>query len=765
MILKGVRQLKKERNIMHHKFIKIALYVFCCAYLWNTMLNDLTAQSKNLPKAEIKMYNGAPTLFINGAPNAGLTYMTYNPSSKYYESFGKIGVDLASVAVTADYHVFQNQPVVWLGPDQYDFSYIDEKMKLILEANPNAYIFPRVYICSPPWWDEQHPDQLVKWDDGLIERKIGRKNKFPSWASEEYRQASVNNLRHFIEHIRKQWYADRVIGYHIASGMWEEWFYWSSSGHSDGKSDFEDYSEPMVQAFQKWLRNKYGSDNSLQKAWNNNIITLSTVQIPTKAERQANDLFVWRDPAIHQKVIDFYFFYCENVIEVIKLMARTVKEATNGEQLVGTFYGYMLESGHSDNWQQNTGHLAFHKLLQCPDIDFFTAPSSYAYRELGTGYSSVQAPTDAVRLHGKYWMDENDCRTPLLPSQEGRGRTANIKEFEAMQLRELGNMISHAWGGWWFDMRGGWYDEPQMMNILKKLNEIGEKSIHFDRSDISEIAVVVDENSIYYTGLATTIMRPIMYDQILYLGKIGAPFDWVFLDDIDIARPYKFYIFLNAFHINEQQKTAIDRLKNSGARGFLWLYGAGFAGEKSLDIKGCTDLTGINIKMEEKAGPLFVKITDKGAGRLPSVKAGLIYGSKNEIGPLFYPDDPDANVLGIIEGHGVPGLVLKNINGIDVYYSSAPTIPSEVLRGMALKTGVHIYNYQNDALYANQSFLSISTGSAGARNIRLPRRTNVYDVYNDTLIAKNATRFDVDLPEKHTILYFLGSEKEWKKIK
>jgi hypothetical protein len=51
------------------------------------------------------------------------------------------------------------------------------------------------------------------------------------------------------------------------------------------------------------------------------------------------------------------------------------------------------------------------------------------------------------------------------------------------------------------------------------------------------------------------------------------------------------------------------------------------------------------------------------------------------------------------------------------------------------------------------------------RNIRLPRRTNVYDVYNDTLIAKNAIRFDVDLPVRHTILYFLGSEEEWKKIK
>jgi hypothetical protein len=303
------------------------------------------------------------------------------------------------------------------------------------------------------------------------------------------------------------------------------------------------------------------------------------------------------------------------------------------------------------------------------------------------------------------------------------------------------------------------------MDILKKLNKIGEESIYFDRSANSEIAVVLDENSIYYNGFATAIMKSFVRDQILYLGKIGAPFDWVFLDDIDKARPYKFYIFLNAFHVDQKQKIAIDRLKSRGTKGFLWLYGAGFAGEKSLDVKGCMDITGIKIKMEEKDGPLFVKINEKGALALPGVKTGLVFGSENKIGPLLYPDDPETDVLGIIEGYNVPGLVLKKINGINVYFSSAPAIESDVLRGMALKAGVHIYDYQNDVLYANKSFLSISTGSAGVRNIRLPRLTDVYDVYNDTLIARHVNKFDIDLPEKHSILYFLGSEEEWKKIR
>ncbi len=749
---------------MYHRFVRIAFCVFCCACFADAMFNNLSAQDRKLPKAEIKEYNGAPALFINGVPNAGLTYMTYNSLAKHYESFGKIGVDLVSVSVTSDFSVFFNQPTAWQGPDQYDFSDMDEKMETILKANPDAYVIPRVYMCSPPWWDEQHPDQLVKWDDGTTERQIGRKKTFPSWASEEYRQATANNLRHFIEHVRKQKYADHVIGYHLASGMWEEWFYWSSTGSSDGLSDLEDYSKPMVEAFQKWLKNKYLSDNSIQKAWNITTVTLAAAQIPTKAERQAADLFVWRDPAIHQKVIDYYEFYCENVTEIIKLLARTVKEATNGEQLAGVFYGYMFFS-YADSWMQDNGHLALQKLLQCKDIDFLTAPSSYAFRELGTGYSTGEAATDAVRLHGKYYMNENDYKTHLVASQEDYCRISTIRESESVELRELGNMISKAWGGWWFDMGGGWYDEPEFMKIIKKLNEIGEKSIQTDRSESSEIAVVVDENSIFYTGLKKTLMKPLMYDQILNLGKIGAPFDWVFQSDLDIARPYKFYIFINPFHVDVQQKAAIDRLKSRGAKGFLWLYGAGFAGEKSLDVKGCTDLTGINIKMKGVACPLLVKITAEGAKMLAPVYTDSIYGTANSIGPLLYPDDPDTKVLGTIQGQGVAGLVLKHIGGLDVYYSSAPTLPGSVLRGMASRSGVHIYDYQDDAVYANQSFLSIHAQGSGVRNVRLPKRTDVYDVYNDTIAAKNAIRFDVDLPDKQTVLYFLGSAEEWKKIK
>lgn len=725
---------------------------------------DGTAQGRTPPRAEIKMHNGVPTLFINGEPNAGMTYMTYNPHQRHYESFGKIGVDLASLSVTADYSVFFGQPTAWLDDGRYDFSDMDQKMKLILDANPAAYVFPRVYLCSPPWWDEQHPDQLVRWDDGSTERQIGRKKTFPSWASAEYREATANNLRKFIEHVSGQWYADRVIGYHIASGMWEEWFYWSSTGSSDGQSDLVDYSEPMVQAFRRWLGVTYGTDGSLQEAWNDSAATLATARIPTRAERQAADVFVWRDPARRRNVIDYYLFYCENVTEIIRILARTAKDAMGGQGLVGVFYGYLFFA-YADNWMQDNGHLAFRRMLECKDIDFFTAPTAYAFRPLGVGYSLGQNATDAVRLHGKYYMNENDYCTHLVANQEDYRRISTLQESEAVQVRELGNMITHGWGGWWFDMGGGWYDEPAFMDIIRKLNAIGETSIHFDRSDTAEVAAVVDEASIFYTGLKKTLMLPLLYNQTLPLGRMGVPYDWVFLDDLDRARPYKVYLFINAFHVDARQKEAVRRLQGRGARALVWMYGAGFAGEKSLDVRGCTDLTGITMEMINEAGPLWVQLTEEGVDLLRGGAADAVYGSKKEIGPILYPSDAGVSVLGNLQGRGVPGLVQKNVAGVEVYYSAAPTLPSSLLRGLAARAGVHVYNDRDDVLYANQSFLSLYAVEAGVRHLRLPRRTDVYDVYHDTLVAENAVAFDADLPARHAAVYFLGSAAAWKKIR
>ena len=76
---------------------------------------------------------------------------------------------------------------VWLAPGQYDYSEFDRPMLMVLEANPHAYIFPRLYLHAPAWWSKQHPDDVVLEDrgDGHPVPFVHAGGKpAPSWASE-----------------------------------------------------------------------------------------------------------------------------------------------------------------------------------------------------------------------------------------------------------------------------------------------------------------------------------------------------------------------------------------------------------------------------------------------------------------------------------------------------------------------------------------------------------------------------------------------------
>ena len=771
--------------------------IYICLGLLGTVfiLNCSKAphSDQQFPKSEIRDYNGVPTIFINGEPNAGMTYMTYNPKEKHYRQFGEIGVDLASFQTSANYNFYWDDPPVWVSRDSFDFSLLDEEMNMLVRANPDVWIFPRVYLWSTPWWDKENPDELMKYSDGTKTKPIWaqdvldkRKNTLPSWASEKWREDTAYCLRNFIEHVRSQPYGRRVIGYQIASGSTEEWFYWiwHTYDNKELKIAFLDYSEPQLKAFRDWLRKKYGTNDKLREAWRNNKVTFETAEIPTSEARSQTEFMFFRDPKQSQPVIDYNFFHSELVTETISYFARVVKDATNGESLAGAFYGYTLELIYMSHIIIDAGHLALRKMLECPDLDFITSPSCYAFRYAGVGHSPPTTELESIKLHGKLWFDENDYRTHLCPVNAGFGRAENLKDSEAAQFRQLSNHVTQGIPAWWFDMGGGWYDQPEFLEVINKLNEIAERSIHYDRRSAAEIAIVVDEHSLCYTERSNRLTKPLLYTQRLQIGRIGAPVDYILLDDLNRAKDYKMYVFLNAFHVSGEQQEEIDRLASRGAKALFWVYAPGFVGE-TLDIKNSEKLTGLKINYTNDTKPLEVVITSQGRNVLSIAEENLTYGTGGYInynrpnvsengeisypaepatvvGPVFYGDDPDAEVLGIIKTNGKPGLIRKEVNGMQVYYSAAPNIASAVFRGAAEKAGVHIYTKENDSFYANKSFVAVHTKDAGGRTLRFSDPTDVYDVYNEKIIAENAKEVSVQLPEKHTILYFLGSEAEWK---
>lgn len=696
--------------------------------------------------AEIKPHGGVPTLFINGQAHSGMSYMSYRPQGKYFGQFNQIGVHLYSFSATPTEAAYGLTKTCWVAPGEFDYAAFEERVKMLLDADPDAYFFPRLYLSSPRWWDEKHPEELVTFDPG-----DGRPQPFfhspadkrvPSWASEVWRRDTAMALRRFVQHVEQSPYADRVVGYHLASGTTEEWMMW---GGNEGK--WVDFSPANVARFRQWLKAKYHTDDALRQAWADPAVTLAAAAIPTRKQREATQLATLRDPQRERPVVDFYDYNAQLVADTIAGFAKAVKEATHRKGLVGVFYGYVLQLC-GEQRQQNAGHTALERVWDCPDVDFVTSPTSYAFRTPGTGYSHFMSLTDSVKLHGKLWFDENDIRTWLLKGKplRGWGQTDTYEETRGQLQREFANVLCQGVAQWWFDMGGGWYDDPRILADIGAMNRIAQASLAWDRGPADEIAVMVDDRSLHRMQVANRLSRPLLLEQLPELGRLGAPVGLYALGDVERLAPRKMYVFLNAFAPTAAQRAAIERLKAQG-RVLVWLYAPGAYRDDRLDLPAMESLSGVRIAMDPRPARLEVKTGD------------TTYGANFEMAPVFYADDSRAVVLGRL-ADGRAGLVRREAGGWTTVYSAAPKLPTAVLRDLAVQAGVHLYVRNprpHDVVYAHRSLLALCVSEAGPRTVVLPRACDVVDLFvGSKPIATGTREFRVTMEPNQTKLFRLA---------
>jgi hypothetical protein len=698
--------------------------------------------------AEVRPHNGVPTLFINGQPSNEMTWATYGPTFEVFSDFTRAGVNLFTFAATPTESGYGLSSTVWKAPDEYDYSQLDERVQMLLRANPNACFFPRLYIHAPQWWSDQHPDDIVLMDpgDGKPVPFMHAGNKpAPSWASEAWRRDTVEGLRRLFAHIEASPYADRVIGYHIASGTTEEWMMWG--GNED---EWVDYSPANTAHFRAWLQRKYGTDLALAAAWNDPGATLQTATVPTKATRQRSEFGALRDPLREQAVIDYYLYNSDLVAETIAYFAHATKELTGHKKIVGAFYGYLLQLC-GEQRQQNAGHLALETLLQCPDLDFLTSPTSYAFRGLGSeGTSHFMSLAGSVREHGKLWFDENDIRTSLAGGQVGEwGRPADVDGDIIQQEKELANVLTNGVAQWWFDVGANRYDDPRLLDCVAHLTRVATKALDLDRSAADEVAMVVDERSLCYLRVADPLGAWLLVSQLPALHRIGAPVGHYLVTDLPRLGDRKLFLIMTSFAPTAADRAAVDALKRDG-HVLVFLVAPGLYRDGQVDESAMRDFTGIDLKLARDGGALRVTLRD--GDPLTAGLAGQAYGPGARTAPLAYADDPAATVLGTLDD-GRAGLAVKPRDGWTAVYSAAPMLPTSLLSRLADRAGVHRYISTEDVVWASREMLAVCTGQAGAHTISLPRAADVTDLYTGAPVAQGVDSFEADFAKDQTRVF------------
>ena len=706
-------------------------------------------------RAHVAPHNGVPTLFINDQPHNGMACAAYRPEPEKFAAFTSAGVDLFTICGTPTDSGYNLSKLSWLGEDVYDFSQLDQRVQMVLDANPDAHIFPRLYLHAPAWWSEKHPDELVVYEkpDGTREPLIHRGEKpTPSWSSRIWREDTVKGLAKLIEYVESSPYADNFIGYHLASGTTEEWMMWGAN-----ENQWVDYSPANLAYFRQWLTNKYGSDQALQKAWNNPAVTLTNAELPTYAQRNTTAIGSFRDPRQEQQVVDFYTYNSWLVADTLSYFASAVKKITRNQKTVGVFYGYLLQLC-GEQRQQNAGHLGLEKVLNDPNIDFVCSPTSYAFRQHGgLGTCHFMSLVDSVKLHGKLWFNENDVRTSLSPGKPGTwGRANDVPGDIIQQDKELACVIGNGVAQWWFDVGANRYDHPDLLAALHRQGGVARDVQRLDRSPTEQVALVVDPDSLCYLKVADPLGAEQLIRRLPTLHRGGRPVAHFLASDLAALQRQRLLIMACSFAPSAKQRADLDKLKSDG-RVIVFLNGAGLYSDGVFNPERMQDFTGIRIRRHEQ--PAKGAVTFRSAQGLTDGLAGQSFGAESYVqNPALLPDDPDAVVLATY-ADGRPAVVSKRFPTWTAVYCAQPQLPAAFWRTLGDLAGAHSYIASEDVVWASKSLVAITVHDAGERSIALPTPGRVRELYSNTVVSdKPVSRFTWPFTQDSSCIFAITPE-------
>ncbi|MGD9495001.1 MAG: hypothetical protein AB7Y46_01700, partial [Armatimonadota bacterium] len=608
------------------------------------------------------------------------------------------------------------------------------------------------------------------------------------FSSAKYTEGVHDFLRRLVRYIHAQPYGDHVIGWlPYVCGSPD-----SVMGGTEGnlfqedrsQLTFGDYNPQALANFREWLRAKYaGSLEELRAAWHDPALTFETAT-PVVRELAAEgvDGGVFRDPRGSAMTFDYAEWMSGVVGRFNAQLMRIVKQEAGREVLVGTYYGYDVAHLRGYNtpgaWLQNN-NFDLHERLQDPNWDFFAAPTPYSNRRPGTSHYTSFA-LDSLRLHGKLHIGEIDHRT-FIAGAKTYGRMRSERETQAVMRRDMAGLMIDGQGYWFSDWsRGegregvGWFTDPGILRTIEEARAAHARASERPRESAAQIAVFTSGRTMCYHDVYRA--APIYHNLIAYtlwedMGKLGAPYDIYCLDDLSepqVQHGYRLYVFLNAFFLRPEDRAAIEALKSDG-RTLLFFYAPGYASrERGLSVEAISELVGMNVV--KRADREWMQYTTVAAehpvltGVEPGTSVKIVAFDYDlsvklhppDFGPVFAIDDPEATVLGVYPD-GQVAFAARDQRDWRSVYCAVPRMTSELLRGVARYAGVHLYCEKDVVLDADSRLLMLHSGWEGDRTleIALPRPMTVTDAWTGEVLATDADRLQVVLPEAATRLLWL----------
>ncbi|MCQ2388178.1 MAG: family 43 glycosylhydrolase [Kiritimatiellae bacterium] len=552
-------------------------------------------------------------------------------------------------------------PPVWVGPGKYDFAAFDRQADDLLKASPGAEFLVMVDLTMPYWMTRRYcGDAYEHVTDYCMD--------------ERWRRDEAAFMKALIGHAEER-YGARVKAYVLSGGKTSEWYEFED-GHSSGRKD---------KAWREWCakNGKTGHKPYCPPG-------------PTRFDAAFEGVLY--DPATQGELLDYWRFHNEIVADAILFFAREARPLVPATKQLGVFFGYYLV----DNFRQTSfGHLDYLRVFDSPDLDFVIAPGNYSDRVPG-GASGSQSVYGSAFIRGKRLLHEIDCWPHGHPMGWGRYFKTAADDL-AGNTREAAFALVNHLSSWWFDMWGGFYDDPALRARIGKLEAIRRRFENDLSPSAAEVLFVCDPDSARYVNEESKTSDELYRHFYNRAVRTGAPVDLYSFDDlprIDLSR-YKVAILAASVNLPPEKAATLRRTLCNAGRTLVFAYAPGISDGKTLDKRRVREWAGVDF------GAPGVRVTDRGGWK------------------AAYAADP-------------------------ALYTSAK------LAEIYADAGVHRYVDELSPVYANTRVLAVHSATGGVKTIRLRSRVGeVADLLADRSAARDADRFDCAFDTPDTKIFEL----------
>jgi len=643
--------------------------------------------------SEVKGFGGVPALWVDGQPTTGLMHWHKNIQTNDVAVFRDAGVHLYSFEGMCEMPNPNGEPVDYREGRSYALpvlteKWVDEKMGLIERTDPQAKVLVRLWLGTPKWWAEAHPEECVS---AYCHGRLMQRN----WASpfsRRWREDCERAMRRTMRYIEGKW-GHLVLGYHPGMAHCAE--------------------------------NAY--------AWNAGVADLSPAALkasPVKDvdpavffARDGNDRRRLLDEAGEEKSVELMRWESEQMADAVCFLSHVVKDELKRlgrTKVCGAFYGYVAMPMATTS-QMGCGHHCHERVLACPDVDFIAAPIDYTSRQLG-GTSYAQCLPGSVALHGKLYYAEEDTRYHLASDRDCEKVSCDPKDTAAILRRTFFDAYSHGGTIWWMDLPGaGWYRDAGFVPVLSECRAFADRHAAARRS-VAQIAVFVDEKSMCADRVAPVpLSTEILQSTLPEIASCGAPYDVFRLADVSALdasgrlNACRLAVVLTSHAALPEDKTALREKLCRGNRIVVFVGPAGWVGGGAASFAA---LTGVSVRELKSRNSGFVEWFADGRRN--------VFGSPVSAHPSLVVDDAAAEPVGWYvqasdrsAGGGV-AVARRKLDGWTSVVSVVNMVPSDLIRRLAEEAGAHVYSSAGDQVFAGEGWCAVAAKAPGVRQVKVP---------------------------------------------